>query len=96
MNDTINAVDLLGPATLRAYSALAQFADDVSQAHARYMSPAPEAEPKFNLRGERIPTIGEIFREISEPPRRSSSPPFRIICDSPWLNITIGNTDGRE
>ncbi|ULO24253.1 hypothetical protein [Methylocystis sp. SB2] len=97
MDDTINAADLLGPATLRAYSALARFADDTAQAYARYMTPAPETEPKFSLRGERIPTIGEIFSEIiSEPPRRSSLPPFRIICDSPWLSITIGKADGGQ
>jgi hypothetical protein len=96
MNDTINAADLLGPATLRAYSALARLADDTAQAHARYMSPPPETEPKFNLRGERIPTIGEIFREIiSEPPRRPSSP-VRVICDSPWISISIGEADGGQ
>ncbi len=97
MQSNHDPADLLGPATLRAYSALAQLADDTAQAYARYMTPAPETEPKFNLRGERIPTIGEIFREIiSEPPSRSSSPPVRIICDSPWLSITIGNSDGGE
>lgn len=97
MQSNHDPADLLGPATLRAYSALARLADDTAQAHARYMTPAPETEPKFNLRGERIPTIGEIFREnISEPPRRPSSPPFRIICDSPWLSITIGEADGGQ
>lgn len=96
MQSNHNPADLLGPATLRAYSALARLADDTAQAHAQYTTPAPEAEPKFNLRGERIPTIGEIFREIiSEPPRRPSSP-VRVICDSPWLNISIGEADGGQ
>jgi hypothetical protein len=95
MQSNHDPADLLGPATLHAYSSLARLADDTAQAHARYMSPPPETEPKFNLRGERIPAIGEIFRDlISEPPRRS--PPTRIICDSPWLSITIGNTDGEQ
>ncbi|PWB89869.1 hypothetical protein C5688_13600 [Methylocystis sp. MitZ-2018] len=83
MQSNHDPADLLGPATLRAYSALAQLADDTAQAHARYMTPAPEAERKFNLRDF-----------ILEPPRRS--PPTRIICDSPWLSITIGNTDGGQ
>lgn len=85
MNDTINAADLLGAATLRAYSTLARLADDTAQAHARYMTPAPDAEAVFDLRAI-----------ISRPPRRPSSPPVRIVCDSPWLSITIGNTDGGE
>jgi hypothetical protein len=97
MQSNHDPADLLGPATLRAYSTLARLADDTAQAHARYMSPPPETEPKFNLRGERIPTIGEIFSgPVSEPPRRSSLPPFRIICDSPWLSITIGKADGGQ
>lgn len=85
MQSNHDPADLLGPATLRAYSALAQLADDTAQAHARYMTPAPDAEPRFNLRDL-----------ISEPPRRSSSPPTRIICDSPWLSITIGEADGGQ